>query len=228
MVSYAIQRSHRRQRTLSISLTTDGEVRVLAPFRASSGSITDLLHRRREWIQRKRQELKERPPSFIPEVCVNGATVRYLGGNYKLKITHDLRQKQGCYLDASFLYVNLPEVMEANDISHAARLEIILWLKKQARDILRQRMDEWSAKLNVRYRKLIISNPTSRWGSCNHRNEIRLNWRIIAAPLPLIDYLIVHELCHIRQKNHSPRFWALVASAIPNYRLRRQQLRALA
>src|SRR4029077_7507444 len=109
---------------------------------------------------------------------------------------------QGCRL--------WPRVMEVNihgtDLSPEARrqevrLEIMLWLKKRAKEKLQKRADMWAEKLGIHYRKLIVSNAERRWGSCNAQNVIRLNWRLIIAPLPLLDYVAVHELAHIKHKD---------------------------
>ena len=105
------------------------------------------------------------------------------------------------------------------------KLEITLWLKKRARTKMKKRMDYWAKKMGVSYRQLILSNPERRWGSCTVKNVIRLNWRLIMAPLPLIDYVVVHELSHVVHKNHSPRFWGLVEKIMPDYVERRKQMR---
>jgi predicted metal-dependent hydrolase len=105
------------------------------------------------------------------------------------------------------------------------RLSLILWFKKRARVKLQKRMDFWSRQTGMSYAKLVISNPRHRWGSCNVHNVIRLNWQLLLAPLALIDYVIVHELCHTVHKNHGPRFWKKVADTLPDYQARRKELR---
>ncbi len=79
--------------------------------------------------------------------------------------------------------------------------------------------------LGVRYRKLMLTEPERQWGSCNAQNVIRLNWRLIMAPLSLIDYVAAHELCHVPHKNHGPRFWRMLEKSMPDYKARRRQLR---
>jgi predicted metal-dependent hydrolase len=108
-----------------------------------------------------------------------------------------------------------------------ARLEILLWRKKQARRIFQERTDVWAARIGVKYRRLTPSNPRRQWGSCSAQNDIRINWRLVMAPPDLLDYVIVHELCHVTHKNHSKRFWNFVAVAMPDWKIRRKALHRL-
>ncbi len=114
-----------------------------------------------------------------------------------------------------------------NQQSEDIRLEILLWLKKRAKVKFQKRMDMWAARLGVRYQKMVIANAERRWGSCSVDDVIRLSWRLIMAPLPILDYVIVHELSHVKNKNHGPQFWAQVASVMPDYKNRRKHLRLI-
>ena len=120
------------------------------------------------------------------------------------------------------------EILAATSEHHETiRLEILLWIKKRAKAKFRKRMEFWARLLGVTYRELKIANAGQRWGSCNAQNVIRLNWRLIMAPLAILDYIVVHELCHIRHKNHGVQFWAQVASVLPDHKARRKRLRQI-
>ncbi|MGE3623788.1 MAG: M48 family metallopeptidase, partial [Bdellovibrionales bacterium] len=102
-----------------------------------------------------------------------------------------------------------------------------LWYKKEARRVFTERTEFWSQITGLRPRSLTVGNPQRQWGSCSAANDIRLNWRLILAAPALLDYVIVHELCHIPHKNHSSRFWALVESFLPGCKALRRELHAL-
>jgi len=145
-----------------------------------------------------------------------------------LRIVSNPERPQGCNIEGLYFEVNLhkPALTDAAR-REEARLEILLWHKKQARKIFRERTDSWAAHMGVKYRRLTPSNPRRLWGSCSAQDDIRLNWRLIMASPGLLDYVIVHELSHVVHKNHSKRFWNLVASIMPDWKGRRHELRKL-
>jgi predicted metal-dependent hydrolase len=120
-----------------------------------------------------------------------------------------------------------PCAATAADIREEIRLEIMLWYKKRARIVFRDCVAQWGEITGLRPRRVTVSNARRQWGSCSAGNDVRLNWRLVTAPPPLLDYVIVHELCHIAHKNHSQRFWDLVERYIPDCRARRRELRGL-
>ncbi|MGD9641359.1 MAG: M48 family metallopeptidase [Elusimicrobiales bacterium] len=97
--------------------------------------------------------------------------------------------------------------------------------RERARAIINARAAHWAALLGVKYNRIAIKGQRSLWGSCSRRGNLNFNWRLAAAPPEALDYVVVHELCHLREMNHSPRFWAHVASACPDYKTHRRWLR---
>jgi len=223
-IDYSVVRSKRRLRTIAFAFGRGADLRVLAPWVASPASIEKILYKRAPWILRERQ-LRKRDDGK-PEYS-DGATFSFLGHPCVLKVT----QGQGaasCRLAPYALHVHVAEEnLSPEDLQHEVRLEILLWVKKRARTKLKKRLDFWAKRLGVKYSKFILANPEQRWGSCSPDNTIRLNWRLMMAPLPILDYVAAHELCHVRHKNHSARYWAFLAAAMPDYRERRKVLRGL-
>lgn len=124
------------------------------------------------------------------------------------------------------LSISIPfATFSEKELQAEIKTELTLWYKKQARRVLAERMTHWAAQIGVTPKRLIITAPRARWGSCSAKDEIRLNWRLIMASPAILDYVIVHELCHIPHKNHGKRFWALVEKFIPNAKKIRQDLR---
>jgi len=253
-VLFTVTRSKRRRRSIAFKMESAEAITILAPARASLSSIHALINRNTGWIARRMAKLQRAASALPPK---DEESLTYLGQRYKISVTQDEAQPQGCRLLPRRMVVNFtdskrgragvggelvntgnlltspPSIPPASggDAWMASptpadiRLELLLWLKKRAKVKLQRRMDVWAARLGVRYQKLVIANAEHRWGSCNAQNVIRLNWRLIMAPLPIIDYVVVHELCHVRHKNHGAGFWGQVASVMPDYQARRKRLR---
>ncbi len=214
--TYAITRTRRR----SLCVMFDGVkgFRVLAPFRATSPAIQHFLNRHHDWLAKRLVEgaaLQEK----IKSEYAHGAHVPYLGEKLELVLSEG---KAGCTQVENRLHITGAN-LNPDDI----RLDLTRFYKQRAREIIKTRLDEWAHAMGVTYKTLRFSSARRRWGSCSHDNEIRINWRIIMAAPELIDYLLVHELAHIRHKNHGPRFWRCVEEALPESRMLRAQLRAV-
>lgn len=228
-ISFTVARSRRRRRTIAFVMESPSALKITAPVRASLSSIRAVIQKQCGWIARRLTEFQRAAAS--PRQSQNfrdGENVLYMGKAHRLSVTQDKNLPQGCWLRPHRFDANLhAEECGASDLQQEVRLEILLWLKKRARAKLKKRMDLWARRLGVNYRRLVITNAERRWGSCNVQNVIRLNWRLVMAPLPILDYVVVHELCHIRHKNHGAQFWRQVASVIPDHRARRKQLRLM-
>ncbi len=221
-IPYSVIRSKRRKRTISFKFERGG-LRVLAPAAAPLPAIEKALQNRAAWILRGHALCK----SANEEIKFsNGATFSYLGHPCALRITQGQGAASSCLLSPRALRVHISEEnLSPENLRREVRLEILLWLKKRARTTFQKRLDFWAKKLGVRYKKLVVANPSQRWGSCSADNVIRLNWRLMTLPLPILDYVAAHELCHARHKDHSPRFWAFLARAMPDCQARRKKLR---
>jgi predicted metal-dependent hydrolase len=224
-VAYSLFRSRKRRRTIAFKMERDASLRVLAPFSASLGSVTKVLQKRAAWIV---QELEQRKQSKPQDDYTDGAGFIYMGHACVVRVTQGGHAPQSCLLSPGVLRVHVPDAtLSAENLRQEVRLEILLWIKRRARVKFRQRLDLWAARLDVSYKKMIVTDPERRWGSCSVDNIIRLNWRLMMAPLPVLDYVVAHELSHVRHKNHSLRFWNFLAHVMPDFRERRKFLRRL-
>lgn len=217
--SYTIVRNARR-RSLALTIQPGGEIRILAPSGISLYRINRLLHRHAGWIQKKLDTALSHESPWKPDFT-DGASLPYRGREHRLVITGDPFLPSGCRLDENRIHVNVVGDSPPDE----ARLEIRLWYKKQARQELPDRLAYWSQRLDVTATRLIITNPSRRWGSCSVAGIIRLNWRLILTPPEVTDYVVAHELCHIRHKNHARVFWDCLGKIIPDYKARRLILR---
>ncbi len=227
-IAYTIERSPRRKRTISFSIQQQGNLRILAPARTSLISIHRLLDQRAGWIRQKINEISLRAHIKGDQEFKNGAIIPYLGEEHRLIITHDSKEKAGCWQEKDRLIVNLPSPTACpHALAREVRLEVLSWFRRQATRVIRERLDYWAALMDVRYKRLVITSPRRLWGSCSSINIIRINWRIMLAPLPLLDYLVAHELCHIVHKNHSKHFWGFLERYMPDHKQRRAALRLI-
>ena len=227
-IPYEIVRSARRKRSFALSIDSDDKLQITVPVRTKLAAIRLVLQQHARWIA-KRIELIRQARLLMPQPSYgNGESVSYLGHAYRLNIAHAAEKNASCHLTPHRFEINLPQAnLSETDQREETRLELILWFKKRARTKLQKRIDYWAHKLHLPYRQMIVVSPERRWGSCNAQNVIRLNWRLLMAPMPLIDYVIIHELCHTVHKNHGAAFWRLVGRALPDYRERRKFLRKI-
>jgi predicted metal-dependent hydrolase len=219
-VPYRVCRSTRRWRTISLSFGHDHGLRVMVPVYTSARRIKRLLDERASWIRTRYLQLNRHGPFRQTDEFKHGADILYLGQKYRLQIACRPVRKSVCVLGSSTM-----EVTAGNE--EKARQAILKWYRAQAEALLAERIQPLAEQLGVRYRSLTVTNARRLWGCCTHKNDIRINWRILLAPLPLVDCLLAHELCHIVHKNHSKKFWALLEKIIPDQHARKKQLREL-
>jgi predicted metal-dependent hydrolase len=212
---YAIRESARR-RTLCLELRTDGSLIVAAPRGLSLEVIRAFVESRRGWIEAKRALLTPPAPPRVPPG--NGTHLPYLGTELALKVSIAPARRAACRCESDSLALNVPH-------SAAIRPAIEAWYRRAAAIHASARLAHFAPQVGRTARKLVIRAQRTRWGSCSARGTISLNWRLMQASPEILDYVVVHELCHLLVPNHSPRFWAEVARVLPDWRHQRAQLR---
>lgn len=216
-ISYLLER--RSRRTVGLKITENGLV-VHAPKRIVAFQLNQILLEKSNWILSK---LKNREANKVDEIqWVDGEHLLYLGNDIQLRISHN-KSNKALVFDQHSLLIASPQ---PNNHAGIAR-KVKQWYKKQAALDFSRRLEILAAKLGVTTPPLTLSNAKSRWGICNSRGEVRLNWRLLQAPPHIINYVICHELAHLKQMNHSAQFWAVVESLWPNYKAAEKELKAL-
>jgi predicted metal-dependent hydrolase len=218
--SYPLEvvRSKNRRKTVSIQVV-NGRVRVLCPTETSDAYIERLLDARREWIERTMaRQLKWSNTDtdlFHRQYWLRGnplcvKLVEAAGHTFTVRLQGDV------------LFIHAPKCHLSEE---SLRCALVSWYREVAESDFSLRLKQWSKRMGVAYRGFRVKDQKTRWGSCSSKGNINLNWRLIQAPDIAIDYVIVHELCHLREMNHSDRFWSLVEAALPTYRQGRDWLR---
>ena len=215
-LNYRLER--RPRRTVGLKITADGLV-VHAPQRISQSLLESLISQKADWIQKKLAGVDKH--QIPPLRWQDGEQLLLLGNSVTLALKHDARSRAVSY-DPGFLQLAMPNPGEAPAVAR----KVLQWYKKQALTDFARRLEIFSAKLGVALPTLLISNARTRWGSCNSKREVRLNWRLLQAPPHLINYVICHELAHLKEMNHSAKFWAVVASIYPDYKTAEKELKA--
>ena len=220
-IAYAFQRVKRK--TIGMSVGADG-LEVRAPRWATVASVEAVLHEKSAWILRKLQESQERQKQMRHTIIEwrDGATLPFLGEQWVVRLDPEHQSLPTSHEDAApkCLHIALSLHAQPGQIRDAVQA----WLMQQAKLNFTQRLDHFAPKLGVQWKRLSLSNASSRWGTASADGSIRLNWRLIHFKQDVIDYVVVHELSHLRVMNHSPQFWETVGSLVPDYQQRRHAL----
>ncbi len=218
---YTIRRSTRRKKTVAVTVDPAGSVLVVAPERVATDRLDAIVRRKAEWIERRLRNAGTHGPPLSPREFVSGESVLYLGRHYRLKVHPG--ETGAAKLRGGWLHVPAPA--GSRPTAEVIREGLIAWLRRHAATRLPERVAAWQPKANVPMPRVIVANQQKRWGSCDHSGAIRLNWRIIQAPMRLVDYVVVHELVHLRHRGHGRDYWQAVGRVMPDYERRREDLR---
>ena len=204
-----------KRKTIALVVTADARLVVRAPFRTSSGYIENLVKQKMKWIIEKQQSAMQRNEVHKDKLITEGEDFLFLGDTYNLEIGEG---KTGVELKPGKL------ILHVKDKEDSA-LYLKNWYKKQALHILSERVEHFSRMTGIRYKSVKITDARKRWGSCSPKDALNFTWRLVMAPLLIIDYVVIHELSHIEYRNHSKYFWKKVESLMPEYKLCRKWLK---
>lgn len=213
-----------RRKTLGISVYPDLSVRVRAPLGTSLDTIRTFVHRRGGWIHKAWRDFEQYLPLQPERRYISGETHRYLGRQYRLKVVESASDSVKCL--RGYLQVC------CSGEPTGERIQGLLegWYRDHAHEIFQQRLAACHQKVvreGIPFPSLLIRKMTSRWGSFSSAGRITLNLELIKAPKECIDYVIIHELCHFKIKNHGPKFWKLLHRLMPDFEERRKKLNLL-
>ncbi|MDW9525435.1 DUF45 domain-containing protein [Sinorhizobium meliloti] len=223
LVRFAIQRTSRRK-TVAISVGFDG-VRVLAPSDLDEARILDVVRKKGPWILRKQAGYRELGGVPLDREFVSGETYYYLGRAYRLRVVPDSDSvATRIVARGSTLIAPVPPDMPSVIRRSAVRSALRHWYRDKAKKHFPERGRVVAEALGISRPPIHVVDQSKRWGSCDARGCIRLNWRLIMAPMPLVDYVIAHETCHVLEHNHSRRFWRSLETIMPDYEERLRKL----
>lgn len=217
VVPYLLRRAKRR--TIGLSIDQRG-LRIGAPPRATLKEVEAIILRHGDWVMQKLDEWRNRETA-APIDIVDGMRLPFLGAALEIRLASGNNRIFWHATEQATLTLCLrPQTSPGRLLEKA--------LRDQALALYQERLAHYAGLLGVGVPRLSLSSARTRWGSCSLKSGIRLNWRLIHFPLRIIDYVIAHELAHLREMNHSPRFWSVVERIYPDFRQARGELKQLA
>jgi hypothetical protein len=222
VITYTVVRSRRRKKTVTITIDPAEGVVVAAPLRAPNERIDEIVRKRGGWIV---QTCASYPVRYPAKQFVSGESLPYLGRQVRLEVIQTEQGHPVLEFNHWTFRLRMPGDCapgQRRDVAHRA---VMQWYKQRALHRVWERVQWWSRVLGVAPQEVRMASQRRRWGSCGPDNVLRMNWRTVLLEPALMDYVIVHELAHLLERNHSPRFWAHVIRAMPDCRERRNRLK---
>ncbi|GMT50055.1 MAG: hypothetical protein IEMM0008_1594 [bacterium] len=216
IVPYSVRISHRAKR-LRLVITREKGLEVVTPKKISQSKVRGLLNDHSVWILSKINVIHEIVEYKKLKPIVEGYKLLFLGKTWTLQCDKSLGLKRVSMDDAG-IYINFTYLNQLDGPQDSIRNLLTNWYRNQAKEVIYERVMHYSRKMGVQFNRISIKSQKTRWGSCSSLKNLNFNWRLIMAPLEVLDYIIIHELAHLKELNHSPEFWKLVQSVCPDYR----------
>jgi len=217
-ISYTIRRSP-RAKYVRLEVGPETGLTVVIPRSYNSDQIPDLLKGKERWISGKLARYSHIQQSGSSSSLKNGDIIPYLGRDLKVVTRRPVGNTESVNLQRNRLVVNLTVG------NNGLNLLLGQWYRMQAAQLIEEKVNRMSALMGLKYGRLSIRNQKTRWGSCSQKGNLNFNWKLIMVPEPIIDYVIIHELAHLKEMNHTKRFWQLVEQYCPNWCNHRKWLR---
>ncbi len=225
-IAYGIRRSSRR-RTVSVAIDPDDGVLLTAPTGVPVDRLDQVVRDKAPWILDRLRRVDDAEPPPTPRRFVSGETFLYLGRQYRLRV-RPMARPGPALLKAGWLSVEVDKALSGAVRASAVRDGLVAWYRARAAQRLPERVAVWSRALGTEaVGDVLIADQRRRWASCDPAGNLRFNWRIIQAPLALVDYVVAHEVAHLSHPDHSARFWDALEAVMRDFAVRRAHLRVL-
>ncbi|ACD22046.1 M48 family metallopeptidase [Clostridium botulinum] len=221
----------RKRKSICIKIDINGKIQVVAPMRTSKEHILNFVNSKHDWIVEKRRELKSVLNKKVKREFIDDGTFMYLGKEYPIRLIFNDKVKKisidfideslNSNIDSDFRFIIKTNTYENEKLKKALER----WYRGKTLDIVKKRVKvhEWEFKDKII--KITVKEQKRRYASINIKNEVYFNWRISMAPIEVIDYIVVHEMCHMDFRNHSKQFWNRVEEVMPNYKKHHEYLK---
>ena len=223
-VAVVVIRSARRRRTISVGVA-GAVVTVRVPLRTTNGQIAEVLKKRAAWIEGRLTAAAAAPQ---PREFITGETLLYLGREFMLKVNAGPVRSASVALRDENISVEVPDTPPAAEGADAVRAALTAWYRERAGEVFRDVVAKWASTAGLTPKAVLVRDQRRRWGSCGPDGTLRLNWRLVMAEPTVIEYVVVHELVHLRHRHHRAAFWDEAARLLPDFRERRKRLLAAA
>lgn len=221
--SIGYQLSYTNRGTLAIHVHPDLQVTAEAPLDSDFAKIEKRLRKRAAWILRQQQNFRRYSFDIPPRQYVSGETHRFLGKQYQLRVLECENEKEYVKMDREHILVGVGDKSDRGQV----KKRLTNWYRQQAHEIFCERVEIWFPRFErygIPRPQVIVRQMRSQWGSCSVRGKMNLNLKLVMVPRQFIDYVIVHELCHLIEHNHSQSFYALMSKIMPDWEEKRESL----
>ncbi len=213
-------KKNKLSRNIRINISHDGEVIVTCPKYIPERFAHAFVEEKKDWIL-SRVKCQRSNVNFVN--LTHGSEIPYLGEKLKLYIIEKPIQNAKATVSSNDLLLKVPTGKSQDQ--KLIKNTIIKEFKKKFREIVTESVEEYNKFYNFQYNRIAIKDNRSNWGSCSTKRNLNFNWKLILAPLEILDYVVIHELCHLKEHNHSENFWGLVSQKIPDYKKKRKWLK---
>jgi len=225
-IDYEVVRTDRK--TVGIILDNDKNLTIRSPKNTEEDEIRKIIEDKSSWILKKLTEIDKIKPPPKPKEFLSGEKLPYLGRRYRIKTTgsESIKKVKVMLYQGKFI-IEYPKKLEQNEEKRreAVRDELISWYREHAKEKIKERAEKYRKILGVKPNNVVIKKQQKRWGSCSSKRNLNFNWKIIMAPMSIVDYVVAHELVHLKHSNHSKDFWQSVETIIPDYEERLEWLK---
>lgn len=215
MHAYPTKILRSKRKTLSLEVNRNAELLVRAPIFLQSIEINQFIEKRKSWIINKMREAREGNLLKRVKTFSSGEKFLFMGKEYELEITAN--KTPALYFEGKFIL--------SQRCINKAREMFVDWYKSQAKKIFYSKVHYFSQSIGTKFHQVKVNSARTRWGSCSYNGNISFPWRLILAPEEVIDYVVVHEVCHLEIKNHSREFWQKIDKLFPDYQKQKRWLR---
>lgn len=217
-LSCEIIKSNRK--TAAIQVTAEGLVRIRIPSRTTKLELHNIIEQNKDWIYSHYEKSRKQQEYAKKQIFCNGTILQFHETCLQVEVVPSpVNEKTMIQIVGSRLQIMTSELSD-QDI-HAC---VVLWLRKVGRTIFQERVQHFAALMQVEYQNITIKDQKTRWGSCSSKKNLNFNYRLLLMPASLLDYVVVHELAHLKEMNHSKKFWGIVEAVLPDYKQQRKRL----
>lgn len=222
-IEYDIIRTNRK--TIGIIVDPEQGVVVRSPKYVTEDKVNELIKNKSDWILEKIEKVQEIKPAPRPKEFLSGEKLPYLGRRYRIKLIRDDKKGVEVKLIRAKFMIRAHSKFSEEERREMVKEKLIQWYRSKSDIKIRERVDIYKEKLVVEPENITVKKQEKRWGSCSSLGNLNFNWKLIMAPVSVLDYVVVHELIHLIHPNHSRDFWSLVETIIPDYKEKREWLR---
>lgn len=212
---------YRNRKTMSIEVDSNGDIIVIAPMNTEDTVIINKVKSKAAWIVQKQYEVRNINVNKINREAVSGESYLYLGRNYTMQLFNNNDENK------IFIRLFRGKFIVNTYTSSEEKIKEALekWYRQKALLKIRERIKYYEPYFEEKVHEVKVKEQKKRWASCTNNNVLLFNWRCVMAPVYILDYIVVHEMCHMRYKNHSKEFWEYLYTVMPDYEARREYLR---